>query len=87
MSKKPIQIPTSLFIFKNISLHGFWLSKWVESHSAKEREEMLTALGNHVKKGELRLWIERHKFSQYQQAIETATSSAPHKKVLLQLDL
>jgi len=86
MSKKPVQIPTSLFIFKNISLHGFWLTKWVQQHSAKERDAMLATLATHVRNGELRLWLERHKFSQFDAAIATATSPLPHRKILLQLD-
>uniref|UniRef100_A0A915PPG0 Enoyl-[acyl-carrier-protein] reductase, mitochondrial n=1 Tax=Setaria digitata TaxID=48799 RepID=A0A915PPG0_9BILA len=28
MSKQPIQVPTSSFIFKNIQLRGFWMSHW-----------------------------------------------------------
>ena len=28
MSKQPVQLPTGLLIFKNISFDGFWVSKW-----------------------------------------------------------
>ena len=31
MSKQPVQLPTGLLIFKNISFDGFWVSKWSES--------------------------------------------------------
>lgn len=30
MSKQPVQLPTGLLIFKNISFDGFWVSKWSE---------------------------------------------------------
>jgi trans-2-enoyl-CoA reductase len=32
MSKKPVQLPTGLLIFKNIGFEGFWVSKWSESN-------------------------------------------------------
>ncbi|XP_015874173.3 enoyl-[acyl-carrier-protein] reductase, mitochondrial isoform X2 [Ziziphus jujuba] len=36
MSKKPITVSTSSFIFKNLSLRGFWLQKWMSADKAKE---------------------------------------------------
>jgi len=44
MSRRPVTIPTSLFIFKQIQLKGFWLTKWVEEHSLEERTKMLNTL-------------------------------------------
>ncbi|KAI8641502.1 hypothetical protein BD408DRAFT_418140 [Parasitella parasitica] len=41
MSRKPLSLPASLLIFKNISFHGFWVSKWAETHSQQERYAML----------------------------------------------
>lgn len=32
MSKQPVQLPTGLLIFKNISFEGFWVSKWSENN-------------------------------------------------------
>jgi trans-2-enoyl-CoA reductase len=40
MSREPITIPTSLFIFKRLEAKGFWLSKWL-----KERDEEANRLG------------------------------------------
>ena len=36
MSKLPIQLPTSLLIFNNISFKGFWISKWGERNSEEK---------------------------------------------------
>ena len=36
MSKMPVQLPTSLLIFKNISFKGFWVSKWGEHNSVEK---------------------------------------------------
>ncbi|EPB91107.1 mitochondrial 2-enoyl thioester reductase [Mucor circinelloides] len=41
MSRKPLSLPASLLIFKNISFHGFWVSKWADIHSPEERYAML----------------------------------------------
>lgn len=44
MSKQPLSLPASLLIFKNISFHGFWVSKWAERHSSEERQAMFKDL-------------------------------------------
>ncbi|CAE6516070.1 unnamed protein product [Rhizoctonia solani] len=41
MSKKPISLPTSLFIFKNLTLYGYWQRRWYETHTPEERQSML----------------------------------------------
>lgn len=30
MSKQPVQVPTGNLIFNDISLRGFWMSRWYE---------------------------------------------------------
>lgn len=42
MSKKPVMIPPSAFIFKNISFHGFWLTAWNKCAEARQRDLMLS---------------------------------------------
>ena len=32
MSLKPVITPTSALIFKDVSVRGFWMSKWIEDH-------------------------------------------------------
>ncbi|KAF7796817.1 hypothetical protein EIP86_008001 [Pleurotus ostreatoroseus] len=46
MSKQPLSLPTSAFIFKNLKCHGFWQSRWNKEHSRQERE---TLYGNMTK--------------------------------------
>jgi len=41
MSKSPISIPTSLFIFKNLTCHGYWQSRWYEGHTPEERFDLI----------------------------------------------
>ena len=44
MSKQPLSLPTSLFIFKELKSVGFWLSRWYSDRTVKEREELMKVL-------------------------------------------
>ncbi|CAL1714848.1 unnamed protein product [Somion occarium] len=44
MSKQPLILPTSLFIFRDLRCRGFWQSKWYEEHSIQQREELMKTL-------------------------------------------
>ncbi|KAF2236729.1 NAD(P)-binding protein [Viridothelium virens] len=37
MSKQPVQLPTGLLIFKNITFDGFWVSKWSEQNPDEKK--------------------------------------------------
>ncbi|KAI9262112.1 hypothetical protein BY458DRAFT_515467, partial [Sporodiniella umbellata] len=54
MSKGPLSLPASLLIFKNISFHGFWVSKWAEVHSPEERYKMFEDIMHLMNQGKLR---------------------------------
>ena len=53
MSRQPFSIPASLLIFKDIKFLGFWMSRWYQTHSRKERVEMLDEVVNLIKQGKL----------------------------------
>jgi len=44
MSKAPLSFPTGLFIFKNLTAHGFWQSKWYEKSTTEQRQQLLEKL-------------------------------------------
>lgn len=44
MSRKPVCVPTGRLIFNDISLRGFWLSRWTETHGKAERRVMIKEL-------------------------------------------
>ncbi|KAH9852121.1 NAD-P-binding protein [Lenzites betulinus] len=46
MSKKPLALPTSLFIFKNLVAQGFWQSTWYKQHTRQEREDLMKTLAS-----------------------------------------
>ncbi|KAH7882220.1 hypothetical protein F5I97DRAFT_1939656 [Phlebopus sp. FC_14] len=53
MSKEPFSLPTSLFIFKNLTCHGFWQSRWYSQKTAEERAHMMNVLAELTRTGKL----------------------------------
>jgi trans-2-enoyl-CoA reductase len=54
MSKEPLSLPTSLFIFKNLTCHGFWQTRWYSDKSLEQRQELLKTLIALMRDGKLR---------------------------------
>jgi len=54
MSKQPLTLPTSLFIFKNLKSVGFWQSRWYTKKSREEREELMKVLVELMSSGKLK---------------------------------
>ncbi|KAI0039215.1 NAD(P)-binding protein [Auriscalpium vulgare] len=44
MSRAPLAIPASAQIFRNLTAHGFWVSRWYLEHSVQEREALMKEL-------------------------------------------
>lgn len=85
MARKPITVPASLMLFKDIKLRGFWLSKWLETHSAAERDAMYQQVTDLFKTEKLRIWTERHNFATgFPTAIERSQQERRERKVLLE---
>ncbi|KIK60332.1 hypothetical protein GYMLUDRAFT_43632 [Collybiopsis luxurians FD-317 M1] len=54
MSKKPLSLPTSLHIFKNLTSHGFWQTNWTKTHSREEKEQLITTLAEMMQEGKIK---------------------------------
>ena len=50
MAKQPLSVAASSFIFKDLHLHGFWVSNWNKDHPG-ERERMLAELSEWMQGG------------------------------------
>ncbi|XP_057508774.1 enoyl-[acyl-carrier-protein] reductase, mitochondrial [Actinidia eriantha] len=72
MSKKPITVSTSSFIFKDLSLRGFWLQQWMTSDKAKECRKMIDYLLSLVREGKLTYEMELTPFSDFHVAMDKA---------------
>ncbi len=55
MSKQPLSLPTSVFIFKNLTAHGFWQSRWYLDHTVGEREDLMNSLAKLMKDNKARI--------------------------------
>lgn len=55
MSKKPLSLPTSLHIFKNLTSHGFWQTNWSKTHSRAEKEDLIARLAEMMKEAKVGL--------------------------------
>lgn len=53
MSKQPVSLPTSLYIFKNVVARGFWLTNW-NRENPRARQRMLLELADMFRSQELR---------------------------------
>jgi trans-2-enoyl-CoA reductase len=54
MSKEPLSLPTSFFIFKNLTCHGFWQTRWYSDKSLEQRQELLKTLTALMRDGKVR---------------------------------
>ena len=86
MSRKPIIIPTSPFIFSDITLRGFWLTRWVEQNSKVERQKMIDEIAELIKNKQLVLFQETFKFSDFDSAVKANNQSYRSRKVVLKMD-
>ncbi|KAL3750874.1 hypothetical protein ACJRO7_011802 [Eucalyptus globulus] len=65
MSKKPITVSTSSFIFKDLSLRGFWLHNWMSSNDVTGCRRMIDHLLELVQDGKLKYETELVPFSDF----------------------
>lgn len=83
MSKRPVTLPAGLQIFRDVSAHGFWMTRWYETHSQAERRAMFDELAQHIRSGALSLPVKEFPFSDYKSAVAEATREFKPQKVLL----
>jgi mitochondrial enoyl-[acyl-carrier protein] reductase / trans-2-enoyl-CoA reductase len=53
MSRKPVTVSTSAFIFEDLKMFGFWMTRWRDEHSLEEQQEMYESLATAIRKGQL----------------------------------
>jgi trans-2-enoyl-CoA reductase len=82
MSRKPLQIPSSLTIFKELTIRGFSLNSWYRQHGPAAQDALWEALANQASAGKLRLWIERHRASEFLGALNRIKIGTDRKVLL-----
>ncbi|GAM21300.1 hypothetical protein SAMD00019534_044750 [Acytostelium subglobosum LB1] len=87
MSRRAVTVPTSHLVFRDITVHGFWLTRWIEKHSAQERQAMFDTIFSLIRSKHLKLWLEKHKFSDFQGALARSQERGKGRKIVLDLQL
>ncbi|XP_039161882.1 enoyl-[acyl-carrier-protein] reductase, mitochondrial-like [Eucalyptus grandis] len=84
MSKKPITVSTSSFIFKDLSLRGFWLHNWMSSNDVIGCRRMIDHLLELVQDGKLKYETELVPFSDFHIALDKSLGKlGSHPKQVL----
>jgi len=86
MSRKPVTIPTRLFIFNNIQLRGFWMTRWYHESSEAEKVEMFNELYKQVRANNLKYWAETWDFSALKDAVVRSKTPYKERKVILKMN-
>uniref|UniRef100_A0A0D3A8N8 Enoyl-[acyl-carrier-protein] reductase, mitochondrial n=1 Tax=Brassica oleracea var. oleracea TaxID=109376 RepID=A0A0D3A8N8_BRAOL len=72
MSKKPITVSTTSFIFKDLELKGFWLQNWLSLGKVRECREMIDYLLGLARDGKLKYETELVPFDEFPVALDKA---------------
>ena len=55
MAKEALSFPPSVFIFSNLTAHGFWQTEWYKQRSAEERARATGELVKYMGTGKVRI--------------------------------
>uniref|UniRef100_A0A5S6Q8Y7 Enoyl-[acyl-carrier-protein] reductase, mitochondrial n=1 Tax=Trichuris muris TaxID=70415 RepID=A0A5S6Q8Y7_TRIMR len=85
MSKQPLYVSTGAFIFKEIQLHGFWMTSWNrDTANQVKRRKMLDDLTDLSLSGKLKpVKYQLVPFKEYQDALAATTAGHGRKKILV----
>ncbi|XP_078430130.1 polyketide synthase, enoylreductase family protein [Wolffia australiana] len=72
MAKKPVSVSTSQLIFKDISVRGFWLQKWMTPEKSQQFREMVDQLLRLVRNGHLKYQLDLVPFQDFGTALDRA---------------
>lgn len=86
MSRKPIQVPTSSLIFKNVNMRGFWLTKWVEKNGAEAAENMLKQIIQMEEQNQLKMFLETWNFDKFESALQAQFEPYKDRKIVLTME-
>lgn len=84
MSRRSLKVPNKHLIFKNLEIRGYWLTRWAETASHLEIQEVLRPLATMMLKGQLKLPIDRIvPISDYREALSLAQSEGRKGKIII----
>ena len=86
MSLEPLRIPNGMLIFKNLRFTGFWVNKWYDAATPKQRAETFAPLFEMAKRGLLKTKVEKdYSLGEVKAAIEHASREKRGGKIVFRL--
>lgn len=86
MSRRSLKVPNKFLIFKDLSLRGLWVSKWLESASHAEIRDVLRPLAAMMVEGTLDFAIDEIvPMKDFRRAVERAQAGSRGGKVVIDL--
>ena len=86
MSKQPLKLSNGFLIFKDITFHGFWMTRWYKKVSPTERDSVFKQLADLFACGKLKIAIEKiYPLTEAKAAVTAALQEKRGGKILLKL--
>jgi len=86
MSRRSLKVPNKFLIFKDLTLRGLWVTKWLERATHAEISEVLRPLASMIVEGTLTTAIDAViPLRDFRQAVERAQQGGRSGKVILDL--
>lgn len=84
MSREPCQVSPSSFVFRDVSLRGFWLAKWFRQATPAQQMKVFGELTQLIASGKLHTRVAAtYDLSQIKQAVAAAASGERDGKILV----
>ena len=84
MSGEPCHISPASFVFRDITLKGFWLSRWFKQATAEQRMQVFGEVATLIAQGKLHARIaETYPVERIQEAVAAAAAGARDGKILV----
>ncbi|WP_220813245.1 zinc-dependent alcohol dehydrogenase family protein [Pseudomonas paralcaligenes] len=84
MSGEPCQVSASSFVFRDVTLRGFWLAKWFQKATPAEQMKVFGELTQLIASGKLKARIAAtYKVDQIKEAVAAAASGERDGKILI----
>lgn len=86
LSGLPTTVPVPDLVYREVTLHGFWLMNWMRHATRAEILETYQKLGEHVESGALQTTVHQtYPLTDFQKAIDEASAYNRNGKVLFTL--
>jgi len=84
MSRQPCQVAPASFVFRDVTLRGFWLAKWFQKATPAEQMQLFGELTQLIASGKLHTRVAAtYDLSQIKEAVAAAASGERAGKILI----